>query len=85
MAPLLALVDFAAIANPDDEDAQCAVLNIGNDAIVADFIFPEISQLGTFQGLANSAWVIELSDSLEQKFQNALRGLAVKLSKLFFC
>ncbi len=85
MAPLLALVDFAAIANPDDEDAQCAVLNIGNDAIVADSIFPEISQLGTFQGLANSAWVIELSDSLEQKFQNALRGLAVKLSKLFFC
>ncbi len=38
MAPLLALVDFAAIANPDDEDAQCAVLNIGNDAIVADSI-----------------------------------------------
>jgi hypothetical protein len=36
MAPLLALVDLAAVADPDEEDAQSAVLNFSNNAIVAD-------------------------------------------------
>lgn len=51
-------VDFAAVCDADDEDADPAVLDVGNEAVVADEVLPEVAELGAFESFADAAWVV---------------------------
>jgi hypothetical protein len=37
----LSFVDFAPVADTNNEDAQSTILNVGDDVVVADPVFPE--------------------------------------------
>ncbi len=56
----------------------------GNEAIIADAILPKLAEFGTFQGLANSARVINRRDALMQETQDALRCVLPEFVQLPF-
>lgn len=64
------------MANPDHENANTIVLNVGNDAIVADAIFPKLAELRSLQRFSQRARIISLAEPIAQKFQYSLCGFA---------
>jgi len=51
------LINFFAIADSQDKNTNSPVLNACNDTKVADPVFPELAQLGSFESLAEFPWV----------------------------
>jgi len=45
-------IDFAAMADAYYEDHDSLVLEVADDAVVANAVLPEVSQLGAFEGFA---------------------------------
>ncbi|HMQ97293.1 MAG TPA: hypothetical protein PKC42_04310 [Candidatus Nanoperiomorbaceae bacterium] len=64
-------IHLFAITNTHNENEQSAVLNAGDNPVIAYTILPEVSQLGTFKGFANTARVFELSNPFMQEAENA--------------
>jgi len=55
---------FAAVADFHNENTQGAVLNVGNDAVIANAIFPELAQPGAFECFADAARILQHSHML---------------------
>jgi len=72
-------VDIASISYAHYQDAHALVLYVGNDPMISYPVLPEFAEPGTFQRLANAAWVVERGDALLEEFQYALARLRVKL------
>ena len=52
-------IDFAAVADADNEDANKLIFNAGDDAVVANAILPKVAKFGAFQRFANAAGIVE--------------------------
>ncbi len=63
-------VHLLAVADAHNEDAQSAVLDAGDNAIVANPVLPEDSQLRAFEGFANAARVVKPGDTVMQKSED---------------
>ena len=64
--------------DPHDEDAQLAILDMADDSVVADPIFPEFAELRSPQRLAEGAWIVGLGDPLVQERENSPPDLTVE-------
>jgi hypothetical protein len=76
-------VDLAAVADAYDLDAHSFVLNIGDDAVIADAVFPVVAQGGTNERFADAARVVEYGYALAEEFNDAAGNLFVELVKFF--
>ena len=43
-------IDFTSVADAHYEDDNSLILEVADDAVVADAVFPEAPQLGAFEG-----------------------------------
>jgi hypothetical protein len=41
-------VDLTPVSNPDDQDANCSVVNVADDPIFAHAVLPKLAQLRAF-------------------------------------
>ena len=57
----LSTIYLVAATNPHHEHTQSVVLNASDDAGIAYPVLPELTQLGTFEGLPNAAWIFQPS------------------------
>jgi hypothetical protein len=73
-------VNLLTIADAHNKDAQSTVLDAGDDSPIPNAVFPESSKFGAFEGFANAARVVELSDTAMQKSEDAAGGLLVDLA-----
>jgi hypothetical protein len=48
-------VDLAPVADAHDQNADKFVFDTGNNSVIADAIFPEVAELGTFQRVSDTA------------------------------
>ena len=62
-------IDFAAVAEADDGDEHDAVVEIGDDAPIADAVFPEIAEVLAAQGFADAAGVVQRGDTVAQELR----------------
>jgi nucleoid-associated protein YgaU len=60
-------VDFAAMADLEDQDDDPLVLNVADNAVVANAVAPEAAELRALQGIADTTRIVESGDSLSQK------------------
>lgn len=81
---LLSTINFSPVANPNDDDSYGLIVNAGDNAIVADPVFPEVPQLGTFQGLADPTRIIKRRDAVVEKSQDALGCLMTEFVQFPF-
>lgn len=58
--------DFAAVAEANDSDEHDAVVEIGDDAPIADAVFPEIAEVFAAQGFTGAAGVFQRGDGVMQ-------------------
>jgi hypothetical protein len=72
-------VNFAAIADFDNEYFQSAVLNIGYDSVIAYAVFPKFAQTRTLEGIPDAARVVQYCHPVIKKPQNALGYRRVEL------
>ena len=79
IAPL-SFVDFAPVAETNNKNAYGTILNVGDDAVIADPIFPQLPQLGAFQGFAEATGVVERGQAFDQELDDALSGLVALLT-----
>lgn len=61
------------------------ILNLADDAIVADSVRPETSKNIALQGVPQDARVIQGRDSIAQKVRDPTGYLLVQLGKIFLC
>lgn len=83
--PGLFPINLTPVADPDHENEHGAVLDIGNDPIVADSIFPEATQFAAFQRFAEAAGVVELGDTLGEESEDAPGGLTIEFGQVLQC
>lgn len=77
----LAVILFA-IANFRNKDLQSAVLDVANDSVIANAVFPKISQLRTVEGFADNARAIQYGKALTQKSGDASSRLPLQLCQI---
>lgn len=58
-------IDFAAVADAEDDDLL--VLNVADDAVVADAIAPEAAEFRSLEGVAEATRIFEFGYALVQK------------------
>ena len=51
-------VDFSAVAGPQNENDEPVVLNLADEPIIPNAVFPELPEFGAVQGLTNAARVV---------------------------
>src|SRR5579859_381923 len=74
-------VDFPAVADAKDKNQQAVVFDFADEAIIAGAVFPEFPEFGTVQCLTDAARVVQRSQALPQKLQDALSLLRVELAQ----
>src|ERR1035437_151241 len=74
-------VDFAPVADADDQDANEFIFDAGDDSIIADAIFPKVAKLSSLQRLANAARIFKGSDALEEKAVDAVSYLRIEMAQ----
>jgi len=75
-------VHFSTVADLHNKDSQNPVFDAADDAVVANAVFPKLTQAGTSEGLPDTAGVVEHSDTVTQKSKDATRYLRVELPQL---
>jgi hypothetical protein len=70
-------IHFLSVADPHNEDAYFGILDLGDDPKIAHALFPKFAQLGTFEGFADTAWIVQLGDTTMQKNKDTSRRLRV--------
>ena len=76
---LLSSIDIAPVADANHQDAHRVVLDIRDDPIVADPVFPERAEPGAFEGRAEAARIFERGQARDQEFQDPLGGWVAEL------
>ncbi len=64
---LASAVDLAAVAEAHDEDADLAIVDLRNDAVVTESILPELAELVALHGRADGTRIGECRDALAQE------------------
>lgn len=78
-------IDLAPVPDFDDKDDELFVLNVAENAVIANTIAPEIPQLRTCKSLANAAWIFELCNPFVQESQNSSRDRGVEVIDVVLC
>jgi len=78
-------VNVSPVADPDHKNLQDTVLNVGDNAVIADTVFPIPSQYGASQRFTGAAGVIEWSHVLVQEAKDPDRDLAVEAAQIVLC
>ena len=78
-------VDILAVPNLDDEDNHLIVHYPADDPKIANSVSPKFPEPGALQGPSDAARIFQFCNSLEEKFQDALGMLAVKLVQCAVC
>lgn len=76
-------VYLAAVADLHNEDAQRAVLDAADNAVISYAVLPEVTQLGAFKGFAYAARIVQHGHSLAQESSDAFGKLLVQLRQVF--
>jgi len=63
-------VDFSPVTNANHEHEQQIILEVADDPIVADAIFPIATGHRPFQGFAKHSWIVTALDTVGQKTQH---------------
>lgn len=64
-------IDVPAMTDVDDGNDELLILNVADDAIVADTITPEIAEFEALQGMAASVRVVITRNSICKKGHDA--------------
>lgn len=64
-------IDLTTIANTHDNDLNRLVFNGTYKSMVADAIFPKLSQLRPTQCFTDGTWVVDNSKTIMKKIENA--------------
>ena len=64
-APLTG-VNLAAVADADDQDAEHAALNVGDDVVIADPVLPEFAEVRALQRPPEASRVLERGQPFPQ-------------------
>ena len=60
-------VDLAAMADAEGEDDDFLVLDVADDAVVADAIAPVAAELHASEGFADATRIFEFGDALSKE------------------
>jgi hypothetical protein len=74
-------IDFAPVADLDDEDDQPLVLDLGDDANVADPVLPKSSKRPV-QRATEQSWVVELEQPVVEEAPDAIPVSRWKATKI---
>jgi len=69
------------MADAEDQDDQAIVFDLADETVVADAIFPELSDTRAAQSLADAAWIVEVGDAFMEELQDALGVRGVELGE----
>jgi hypothetical protein len=72
------LIDFAAIADPKNEDNEPIVLDRANQPEVSNAVFPQFARLRAMQSLSKAAWILKRGQVYEES-PHPLRDLRGEL------
>ena len=75
-------INVSPISDPDDQDPKRTIIDIGDDAIIADAVFPEIPKLRALQGFADRTRIIELGNTTVKETKNPPYRVVPKLIQL---
>ena len=75
-------VNFTPVADAQDKDERHPVVDMGDQSIIADPIFPEIAEFRAFECFANASRVVRRCNSLVQKPQDALGDGAIEAAQV---
>lgn len=76
------LVNVPPITDLHDDDGKFSVFHAGNDSVIAYAVFPEFTQLRSFEGFSDRHWIFEAGHPLSQESEYPLGGLRVELAKI---
>jgi hypothetical protein len=74
-------VDFFAMANPENQYHQPVVLDLADEAVVPNTVFPELPHTRALQGFPNAARIVELRYPVMKELQDALGVLRVEFAQ----
>lgn len=69
------------MADANHEDSQDVVLDVSNDAVVANPVIPEFFELRPSERFSDCSGIIESSHTSVKKFQNTASCIVAKLLK----
>ena len=72
-------VDLAPVTEADHLNADSRILNVGDDAVVPDPVFPVVAQRGSSERLTDTSWIVEYGYTLAQEFDDASSNLFIEL------
>jgi len=72
-------VHFSTVADLHNKDSQNQVFDAADDAVVANAVFPKLTQAGASESLPDTAGVVEHSDTVTQKSKDG--GVSVNRRK----
>lgn len=84
-------VDLPSVSNPNDEDANCSIVDVADDPVFPHAVLPKGTQPGPLEGLPYAARVIQNRHACPQKssdapgdllihFGQGLKGLVIDLN-----
>ncbi len=74
-------VNLAPVPDAQDQDKRHPIVDMGDQSIIADPIFPETAEFRTFERFANTSRVVRRGNAFVQKPQDALGDGAVEAAQ----
>jgi hypothetical protein len=71
-------IDFFAMSHPENQHNHAVIFDFANHTVISDAVPPVLAEARTGQSLSDAAWVIQLSNSLMEKFQDAPTVLRIE-------
>jgi hypothetical protein len=77
------------MADAESQNEEPVVLDLADEAVISHSVFPELSEFGTLQSLADAARIVQWGDAFVEKLQDAftlrveLAQFAVNLGREF--
>jgi hypothetical protein len=63
-------VNFAPVADADDQYAHLLILDAGDHSIIADAVFPQMAKLTPFERFANAPRILKTGHTLVKKAED---------------
>lgn len=67
-------IDMAPMADLKRNNHHLLVLNLADDAVVADAVFPKFSEARSGQSLTDGSWIVESFYACVQEVEDAFRN-----------
>jgi len=75
-------VNLAPVADAQNQDERDPIVDVGDQAVIANPIFPETAQFRALERFADASRVLRRGDALMQKAQDALGGGAIETAQV---